>query len=131
MKTNVNTSKDSPPPQVRLCLSDNDWVVKLATFDLLSHALRRLKVKKENVRILGTCKAVVCGRRLRDKYGTSMVNAAEAFLDGAAILEDEAIDDAEFIRLTNEKMDGGEAQLFASKFPGFCIIAMRNAARER
>lgn len=52
-----------------------------------------------------------------------MVNAAEAFLDGAQILEDEAIDDAEFIRLTNEKLDGGEAQLFASKFTGTSIIA--------
>jgi hypothetical protein len=108
---------------VRLCLSDNDWVVKLAAFDLLSHALKRLKVKKENVRVLGTCRAVVCGKRLREKYGTSMVNAAEAFLDGVQILEDEAIDDAEFIRLTNERMDGGEAQLFASEFPGICIIA--------
>jgi hypothetical protein len=123
MKTNANTSKDSPPPQVRLCLSDNDWVAKLAAFDLLKEVVKRIKVKRENIRILGTCEAVVCGTRLRKEYGASMVNAAKEFINSVTILEDDAIDDGDFIRLTDAGIDGGEAQLFASKLEGFCIIA--------
>ena len=79
-------------------------------------------MKPENVRVLGTCRAVVCGPRLRDKYGTSMVNAAESFLRAASIVRDDEIDDGDFIRLINAGIDGGEAQLFASKVPGITII---------
>lgn len=52
-----------------------------------------------------------------------MAARAEAFINSVSSVEDQLIDDADFVQLTNEGIDDGEAQFFANNFPGVCLIA--------
>ena len=125
MTTTEPISAASPqPPEITLCLCDNDWLIKIAVWDLIREALKVLKVPRANVRVLASCERVVCSRAKGNKYGEMMVERVREFLRHVTVIGDGEIDDMLVEKVfTPGKIDGGEAQFFAASLPHDYYIA--------
>src|SRR4051794_5266126 len=115
MKTTASSSSALKASRSRrLCLQDEDWVIKICAFDLMSEALKAFGIKKADVRILDTCPKVA--RHRAKQYGQSALGAVEHFLNGLQFIKDH--DEREYAELlTVPDIDEGEALLYTAK-PG-------------
>jgi hypothetical protein len=122
-----------------LCLSDSDFVVKLAEFDLLEEALGSLGVSRADVRVLPELSHVLKGERILATHTRDAVERASKFVRGIKVLE--KIDPQEQILLHSVKatyrnrpirIDGGEAILYcATKFLKDYVVATGDKASLR
>lgn len=95
-----------------LCLSDNDFILKLAEYDLLKEAMHALNISRKDVRILPRAKYVF-PTKIGKNHTRDGVDRALKFIDGLSVISD--IDREEHIRLSRVVgIDSGEATLFAA-----------------
>lgn len=114
-----------------LCLSDSDFVIKLAEFDLLDETLTILGVSRVDVRVLPELSHVLQGERILSKHTRDGVQRAVKFVKGIKTIE--KIDPQEQMLMHAVKasyhnrpigIHGGEIILFcATKFLNDCLVA--------
>src|SRR5689334_6013252 len=107
-----------------LCLSDSDYIIKLAEFDLLDETLSILGASRSDVRVLPELAHVLRGSRIFSKHTRDGIQRAVKFAKGLKTLE--RIDPKEQVLLHAVKatyrnrpieIHGGEAILYsATKF---------------
>jgi hypothetical protein len=95
-----------------LCFSDNDVILKLAAFDLLSDFLPAVGVTMASVRVLPTAKYVLTP--LAKQHGGAVAKRVAGFLGAAGVIDWEL--PADEVRLFEDTLgiDPGEAILFAA-----------------
>ena len=99
-------------------LTDNDIVLKLAAFDLLSETCAWLGIAPHEVQALATAKYRLRDPRLADTYGKEGLDRAVAFVGQTSVIGTPS-DTKELDALTGAKalgydIDAGEAALFAA-----------------
>src|SRR5581483_7069412 len=114
-----------------LCLSDTDFIIKFAEFDLLSETLSVLGVSRSDFRVLPELSRVLQGERLRLRHTQNCIERATKFAKGLKSLA--KIDRQEHMLLSTVRahhrnrlveIHGGEATLFcATKFVSDYIVA--------
>src|SRR5262245_40706298 len=70
-----------------LCLSDSDFIIKLAEFDLLNEAIKALGFSRSDVRVLPELRRVLAGQSIYRRQTRECVERASKFIKGLKTIE--------------------------------------------
>ncbi len=92
-----------------LYLFDNDFIVKIINFDLMSDCLKLYNIETNQIRILNTLKYKL--KSLKKKYSAEIIKNTENFIKDIKIVDD--INPQDYCFLSSvDGIDEGEAVLF-------------------
>lgn len=99
-------------------LADNDFILTLATFELLDETCAWLETEPDSVQVLATARYTFKDKRLLERYGNDGVKRARQFVEKARIVTAPSdIRELDSLLRAPEEgydIDPGEALLFAS-----------------
>ena len=97
-------------------LKDNDFLIKLAAWNLLDEAMGILRAKTDGVRVLDTLRTQLEEPRpdWQAQYGDAVLQKVLRFVSKVAVVDDLPFDEGELLMIgLVPKIDAGEALLFA------------------